>query len=176
MAGPLAVVGLGSTLVGGVVGAFGSAAAGQAQSNMYAYQAGIAELNAKIAKQNAAYEVALGGQQAQAQGMKTRATIAQTRANQGAGGLDVNSGSNLEVQKSEAELGAYDQALVRNNAARRAYGQEVVATQEEAQANLDRMASSTARTAGTLDAFTSILGAAGSFSSKWSTASAVGLI
>src|SRR5215471_3330383 len=129
MADPITAIGLGSTVMSGVVGAVGGVMGGQAQSNMYNYQAGIANLNATIAKQNAAYETALGEQQAQAQGMKTRATISQTRANQGAGGLDVNSGSNLQVRQSEAELGSYDMALIRNNAARRAYGQEVVATQ-----------------------------------------------
>jgi hypothetical protein len=174
--GAMATMSLGATAAGGITGAVGGLMKGSSESAMYGYQAGVAQLNAKIARQNAAYEVALGEQQAQTQGMKTRATISQTRANQGAGGLDVNSGSNVQVQSSEAELGSYDQALIRNNAARRAYGFEVKATEAEAQANLDTMAASTSRTAGYLDAFTSVLGSAASFGTKFSTLRGAGAI
>ena len=142
MAGPVAAIGLGSTVLGGITGAFGSIFGGQAQAGAYNYQAGIAEMNAQIARQNAAYETALGEQKAQESGLKTRAQISQTRATQGASGLDVNSGSGAEVRKSEFVLGDYDQSVIRNNAARRAYGFEVeavpapVATRSSARAML----------------------------------------
>src|SRR5262249_31430250 len=109
------------------------------------------------------------------QGMKTRATISQTRAMQGAGGLDVNTGTNVAVRSSELELGQFDQAVIRNNAARRAYGQEVMGFQETAKANLYGMAASTSETAGMFGAFTSILGAGGSFASKWQQGSSLGM-
>ncbi|SRR6266849_3975103 len=160
-------IGLAMTLMGGATAAGGSIFGGEASSSMYKYKAALAEQNAKIAKQNAAYELALGESQAQQQGMKTRATVSQTRATQGAGGLDVNTGSNAAVRTSELQLGQFDQAILRNNAARRAYGWEVQAVQETAESQLDTMAASNAKTEGMLGAFTSILGAGGSFSSKW---------
>jgi hypothetical protein len=171
MAGPA----LALTALGGITSAVGSIFGGQANAAMYNYQAGIAQMNAQIAKQNAAYEGALGEVQAQQQGMKTRSVISQTRANQGAGGLDVNTGTNAAVRTSELTLGQYDQAVIRSNAARRAYGFEVEASQDVAQAGAYRSAASTSQTAGLLGAFTSILGAGGSFASKWQQGKGAGL-
>jgi hypothetical protein len=175
MAPAIAAIGLGSTVIGGITGAVGSIFGGQAQAGMYNYQAGIAQMNAQIAKQNAAYELAVGETQAQQSGMKTRAQISQTRAAQGAGGLDVGSGTNVKVRESELQLGQYDQALIRSNASRRAYGQEVIAAQETAQSNLDQFAAKTSITASYFGAASSILGAAGSFSSKWFAGQGSGL-
>ncbi|HEX9613596.1 MAG TPA: hypothetical protein VGA05_08280 [Candidatus Bathyarchaeia archaeon] len=171
----LAMASIGSSAAGGITGAIGSIFGGEAKSEMYTYQAGIAAMNAKIAKQNADYETSLGEVQAQQLGMKTRAQIGETRAIQGASGLDLNSGSNLEVRVSEAELGVQDQAMIRSNAARRAYGQEIIAAQETAQSNLDMMAASNAKTEGFIGAASSILGAGGSVSSKWLQAGQMGV-
>jgi multidrug resistance efflux pump len=175
MATAVAGAGLGATALGGVVGAVGSIFGGSAQSSAYNYQAQIAAMNAQIAKQNANYDLAVGEVQAQQQGMKTRAQIGATRAQQGASGLDVNSGTNVNVRSSEAEIGAEDQALIRNKAAYTAYGQEVTAAQDTAQAQLDQMSASNAQTAGMLGAATSILGAGGSFASQWTKANAAGV-
>lgn len=176
MATAVAGVGLASTALGGVTGAIGSIFGGQSQSAMYQYQAQIAAMNAAIARQTAAYDTAVGEVQAQQSGMKTRAQIGQTRAQQGASGLDVNSGTNVNVRASEAELGAEDQALIRNNAARAAYGAEVTAVQDTAQSQLDTMAASTSQTAGMLGAFTSVLGSGASFSSSYLKAQQMGLV
>jgi hypothetical protein len=167
MAGAVAGASLGATALGGITGAVGSIFGGQSQSAMYQYQAGIAAMNAQIAKQNAAYETAVGETRAQESGMKTRAQIGSTRAQQGASGLDVNSGTNVSVRASEAELGNFEQSIIRSDAARRAYGQEVVAAQETAQSQVDMMAADNAKTAGLLGGFTSILGGASSFGSKY---------
>lgn len=163
----MATVSLGSTAAGGITGAIGSLFGGSAQSNMYKYQAGIAAMNAQIAQQNANYDLAVGEVQAQQSGMKTRAVIGATRAQQGASGLDVNTGTAVQVRASEAELGAEDMALIRSNAAKRAYGDEVTAVQDTAQSELDTYAARNSQTAGVIGAFSSVLGAGGSISSKW---------
>ena len=172
MADPIS---LGLVVAAGVTGAAGSIFGGQASAAAYNYQAGIAQMNAQIAKQNAAYEGALGEVQAQAQGMKTRAVISQTRATQGASGLDVNTGSAASVRESEFQLGGYDQQIIRSNAARRAYGFEVEAAGDIAQAGAYRAAGENAMTAGLLGAFTSILGGGGSFASKWQQGKSAGI-
>jgi len=166
---------LASTLLSGAVSAGGAAYSASAKSGAYSYQAGIAEMNAQIARQNAAYETALGEQKAQESGLKTRAQISQTRATQGASGLDVNSGSAAEVRKSEFVLGDYDQSVIRNNAARRAYGFEVESVSATAQASLDRYSASNSLTEGYIGAASSILGAGGSFASKWYGMRSVGV-
>ena len=166
---------LAATVMSGITSAAGAAYTGMSQSAMYNYQAGVAQMNAEIAKRNAAYETALGEVQAQQQGMKTRATISQTRAIQGASGLDVNTGSGASVRESEFQLGGYDQQVIRAGAARRAYGFEVEASQDKAQAGAYRSAASNSEVSGMLGAFTSILGAGSSFGSKWMQGKALGL-
>jgi hypothetical protein len=162
-------------LLGGVVGAIGAISQGNAQSSMYAYQAAIAEQNVKIANQNANYELALGEQQAQQTGMKTKGQIGTTRATQGAGGLDVNTGTNAAVQNSEEQLGFYDQEVNRGNAAKNAYNWHVQAFEQQAQAGLYSAASANASTAGTLGAFSSILGGIGGVFSKGMQAGMIGM-
>lgn len=163
----LAAIGIGSAAAGGLVGAFGQASGGQAQAGMYNYQAGVAQINQKIALQNADYQRTVGEVQAQQSGMATRAKVGETKVEQSASNLDINSGSQALVRESETSLGQYDQSVIRANAARRAYGYEVEATQQEAQGSLYKMAGKNAKTAGSISAVSSILGAAGSVSSKW---------
>lgn len=175
MASPIAIAGMGLGVVGAGVSAFGSAQSGAAQQSMYQYQAGVAQINKQIAEQNASYAEASGEVQAQQEGMKTRAEIGQTRATQGASGVDVNRGSAVDVRASEAEIGAENQALTRSNAARVAYGYRVEGAQQEAQSTVDLMAGKQAKTAGDIGAYASLLGGASSVSSKWLQGKQVGL-
>lgn len=163
----LTAISLGASALGGVVSAGGAIAGGQSQAAMYQYQAGVAQMNQQIMKQNADWAVASGEVSAQEKGMETRYKIGETIAQQGAGGLAIGSGSQGRVVDSERQLGQYDEALIRSNAARQAYGYEVEAAKFGAESQLDTMAASTSRTSGYLKAFGSLLGTAGSVSSKW---------
>lgn len=157
------------------IGAFGSLFGGQAKANQYNYQAGIADLNAQVAKQNKDYALATGEVEAQESGMKTRFTIGAEKAGQGASGLDVNSGSPAAVRESQQEIGTYDESLIRSNAARKAYGFDVEAMQDTAQGQLYRTAADTSKTTGEIGAISSILGGVASVSSKWLQGSSVGM-
>jgi hypothetical protein len=152
---------MGIGLIGGAVGAIGSIMQGNAQSASYAYQAQIAQMNANIAMQNATVDTNVGGAEGVQKGLQIAQQIGQTKATQGASGLDLNSGSGAAVRASEAQLGRFDQGMVQFNAARRAYGSQIQGIQDTAQANLDNAAASTAKTAGIIGAFSSILGGAG---------------
>lgn len=171
----IAVGGMAASAIGGVVSAVGSEQSGNAQKSMYDYQAGITSLNAQVSKQNASYALATGEVEAQQSGMQTRAQIGETKAIQGASGLDVNSGSGATVRSSEADIGAENQAVIRSNAAKRAYGYEVEATQATAQGQVDVMAGQNAQSAGQIGAISSILGGASSVSSKWLQANQQGI-
>lgn len=175
MAAPMAAVSMGSTLLGGITSAFGASAQAQSQAAMYNYQSQVAETNRQIAEQNKNYAIAAGEVSAQEAGMKARFQRGMTIAQQGAGGLAVGSGSNARVVESELEIGQQDQALIRSNAARTAYGYEVEATADTAQSQLDQMAAASAKKAGTINVFGSLLGAAGSVSSKWLQADQAGV-
>lgn len=171
----LGVAGIASTALGAVTGAAGSIAKGQAEAGMYNYQASVAKVNQQIALQNADYEYARGEVEAQQAGMATRAQIGKTKAIQSASGLDVNTGSAAIVRQSEAEIGVENVAVIRNDAARRAYGQKIQAMQADTQAKIDTMAASNAERAGQIGAISSILGGAGSVASKWYSGVSSGL-
>ena len=170
----LTAISLAASAAGGGVSAFGALEQGKSQAAMYNYQAGVANLNSQIAKQNADYAVASGEVQAQESGMRTRQQVGGIIAQQGAGGLAIGGGSNARVVSSQQQVGQEDQALIRSNAARTAYGYEVQGVQDTAQAALDTTAATNAKTAGDISAFGSILGTAGSVSSKWLQASQSG--
>lgn len=171
-----AIAGMAIGAIGGIIGAGGAAEAGQATANMYNYKAGIALMNKQINLQNADYERAAGEVAAQESGMRTRAVVGQEKAAQAGSGLDVNTGSAAAVRESQVEIGQQDENIIRSNAARRAYGYEVEATQDQSQASLYGMAASQARIAGDIGAATSLLSAGTSVAAKWSQASQVGAI
>src|SRR5882762_4756549 len=142
MADPVTIaagISIGSTVAGSIFGAFGAEEGGAAAAKADQYKAAIAQMNAKIAKQNADYTRSVGEVQAQQSGMKTRAQVGQTVATQGASGFDVNKGSNVAVRQSETEIGQYEQTVIRSNAAKKAYGYEVEAANDTAQSQLDTM-------------------------------------
>jgi hypothetical protein len=151
-------------LIGGLAGA-GISAAGQygsmeAQSANANYQAQVAANNAKIALSNASMATQSGEISAANQGMKTRAAVGTTLAQQGASGVDVNSGSAPKVRAAESELGALDALTIRSNAAKSAYGFEVAATGDTAESGLLESEAQQASAAAPLGALGSFLGSA----------------
>lgn len=91
---------------------------------------------------------------------------------QAANGVDVNSGSNLNVQVSQREAGQTDAATTMHNALLQAYGYRVTAQSDEAQAQLDQTEAIEAPIGGALNATGGLLSSASSISSKWATPAA----
>jgi hypothetical protein len=177
MAAPaMAAIGFGAAGIGAGVSAFGSIYGGAAQAGMYNYQAGIAKMNQQIAEENANYSLYAGEVQSQQKGMQVAQDIATTKAQQGAGGLDVSSGSNVRVRQAEYDVGQENIAMIRSDAAKRAYGYTVEAYQYGTESTLDRYAASESKIAGTTAAIGSLLGGASSVSSKWIDMSQKGLL
>ncbi len=158
-------VGMGATAAGAVTGAIGKESQGQSEAAMYSYQAGVAKVNAQIAKQDANYTLEAGGVSSQEAGMRERATVGATRA--GFGASNVAGASKNAVVSSEIEVGQQTQGVIQANAAKRAYGYEVGAAGDIATAGADEIAARTSKTAGGIGAVSSILGGVGAVSSKW---------
>ena len=156
-----------STLAAGAVTAMGAMEQASAQQNMMNYQAQVAAMNANIDRQQASQQLALGETQAQQQGMKTRAEVGAIVAQQGAGGLDVRSGSPLAVQQSAENLGRFNEALVRNDAQRREQDYLVKGFSDEASSRLYAFGAEQAPIAGAYAAGGSLLGAAGTAAGRW---------
>lgn len=145
------------TIVTGAMTAVGQFAAGNAKANAANYNAQVAIMNANQQKQNAVIASQSGSQQATMQSLKTRATIGAERANQGASGVNVNTGSAIDTQASTHEIGTLDAMTVRTNAAREAFGYQTAAVNQEAQATLDKYEAKYDREAGMLQAGTTLL-------------------
>lgn len=160
-------VGIGASAVGSAISAGGAYASGQANSKMYGYQANVARINSQIALQNADYARMQGEQQSVIQGRKGAQQLGGIRAAEGASGLSVGSGSSKDVQASQKSTTALDLNQIRSNAAKTAYDFDVQSTQDQNQAGLYSAAASNSKTAGDISALSSIVGGAGSVSSKW---------
>lgn len=175
MAAPIALAGLGATIFGGILGAQGATQAGDAALQQNYYQAGIAQYNAAIAKQNADYALNVGEQQAQTYGLAEGERIGQIIASQASSGLDVNTGSAAAVQAGQKMVGGLDVTQIRANAAKAAYDYDTQSTQFTQQAGLYEMAGTNAVQAAKINAESSILGTVGSVATKWTQGQQVGL-
>lgn len=177
MADPLTLtaIGMGTSLAGGLVQAKGASDTGAAQQQMFNYRAGVARINSEIDKQNADWTRSQGEIQATQYGIKARQQAGAIRTAQSGSNIDVNSGSNLRTQQSQHTLAGMDLNQIRTNAAKTAYDYDVKSTMDLNQANLDTMAGTNAKRAGDINAMSSIIGTAGSVSSKWLQASQMGV-
>jgi hypothetical protein len=156
-----------STLASTGVAAAGAMEQASATQNQMNFQAQVAKFNQQMDIDQANRERMLGEQQAQQQGMKTRAEVGSIMATQGAAGLDVTSGSPLAVQQSAQKLGQYNEALVRNDASRRAYDYLVKGFADEASQNLYTFGAQQAPIAGGLKAGGTVLAGIGSVSEQY---------
>ncbi len=169
MASPttLGGIGVGTSLVAGMLSAFGAEKSGASQQQMYNYQAQVAQINANIDRQNAEYALNQGEQQAEKFGLQAGQQRGQIIAAQGASNIAIGAGSSADVVRSQDLLTRMDLTQIRSNAAKTAYDFNVKATMDTNQATLDTMAGQNAKIAGDINAASSILGTVGSVSSKW---------
>lgn len=175
MAQAMGIIGIGASIAGGITAAEGAKTTAAATQQSYNYQAGVAKINSTIDLQNADYARSQGDVQALQYGMKEAQTIGSIKTTQAASGLDVNSGSNADVQASERKVGDIDTAQIRTNAAKVAYDYDVKSAMDLNQSTLDVMAGNNAITAGNIQAESSILGSVSSVASKWTQGSTAGL-
>ncbi len=153
------------SLVGAGISAVGTIMGGIAQKNALNYQAQVAQNNQIIAQQNAQYAMAAGYAKTAMVSMKERATGGAIKAAQAAGGVDVNTGSNKDVQVSQREIGKLETETEMNKAQLAAYGYRTQAMNFGAQAGLYRYEAPQAETGAELSALGQVTSAAG----KWFT-------
>lgn len=163
----LSAFGSATQLQGSQLAAQGQREEGEANYHMNQYQAGVAEINSTVAKQNADYAWAAGESQALTFGMAAGQRQGSIRTTQAASGLDVNSGSNKEVQDSQKSVDAMSLATIRQNTAKTSYDYRVQSNQYDNQAELYRRAGTNALRAGEIHAQATILGGISSVSNRW---------
>lgn len=126
----------------------------------------IAEKNKAAAERAASDAIARGGLQASAIRHQGTRMIGAQRAGFAAQGVDISSGSALEIQGMTRVMSEYDAALAQNNAMREAWGYRTEGENFSAQA-------AALKTAGTNQAIGTLLGgfgqAAASTAQAWSS-------
>ena len=168
-------ISIGASLLGGLVQGAGAKFSAEAQAQASTYKAGVAQLNAQIAKQNAAWALQSGDVSAMESGLKSKQQIAQTKVAQAASGLDVNSGTGEAVRQTQSTVSGYDQNVIRFDAAKTAWGYESKATMDQAQSTLDLYAAKTETEAGDISMVSSFINAGSSVSSKWLQGKTLGM-
>lgn len=163
----LAALSLGATVVGAGINAYGASKTADANAQASVYQSQVAANNKKIADLNAAYAITSGRSQAFSNDLKTAQTVGAQKTAQAANGLDVNSGTNVNVRQSTEEIGRLDTLTLMNNAMKQAGGFTAQGLNFAAESQLDLMKAKTSETTGDIGVATSLLGGASSFSDKW---------
>lgn len=160
MCEPLTIAALSAQGAAGLFGAVSSLQEGE-------YQAEIAEYNARVAE-NEATRTRMAGTDEELRHREQVASFKATqKATQAASGVDVDSGSALQIREDTDLLGELDALRIRSNTDQRVEGLQT-------QAQFARDEGRAAKKSSRFKAFTSLLGSAGSglstgasLSSKW---------
>jgi len=134
--GALAVLG-GISAVSSISGSITESGAIKSKAS---YEAQQLEFNSKLADLNARSTERVGKENAQNYKTQIKQLIGSQRASMAAQGIDISSGSALDIQVETAELGALDALTIRNNAFREAAGYRIEAAGYTGQAEFTRVA------------------------------------
>ena len=121
-------MGAAAAVLGGVQAALTYNEASQQAKSMRAqadYMKSMAEVNSMFAQMQADDAISRGDEQARQIGQKAKQTIGAQRAGYAAQGIEVDTGSALEVQQDTAALSKMDELRIRNNAWREAWGYKI---------------------------------------------------
>ena len=152
--------------VGTTIQAIGTLASAGAQYQSAQYGKAMAEQNAKLAEQQGLASLRQGALEQERIARRARQVQGQQRALYGASGVDISSGSPLEIQASTEYMAAQDKALVRYNAELKKWGFDVESANYKAQAQQYGNMGKSAIVGGLLGAGSTILNGSGVLGSK----------
>ena len=155
------VVSVGGTILS-TIGAFNQASAAKDQA---AFQAGVSRNNKIIADRKAAREIKLGELEANRKKLLTKQFSAKQLVSLASQGVDVTEGSSIDLLSDTAAAGAFDQEIIRFNAAERAQALTEQGAGFGTQATLSQAVSSSQ--APLLSAGTTFLSEGGQVASRW---------
>jgi len=142
-----------TSIIGTVVGAVGAISSANAQ-------AAAATFRQKQEAMLAEDALKRGAQQEEAQRRKTSALYSRQKAVMAASNLDVGSGSALQILGDTAQLGELDAQVIKDNARR----QE---NYHMANSTLSGMEAKSAKQAGAINAFSTVISGVSSLAGKW---------
>ena len=132
----LATIAAVASVVGTVASAGGAIIGGMASQNAAKYQNQVAQMNAKIAEDNAARAIERSQVEQQDQDMMTRAQLGTQESLQAASGLSLEGGSQMLTRKSAAMLGRRDALNTRQAGELEKYNYLTQATNARAEGQL----------------------------------------
>src|SRR5215472_16830378 len=151
----VAGAGIGMSAAKAILGSISALWEGAAQGKMYEYQAGLAMDRARVAEIESRFATTSGATNAMIQGLRGGQEIGGMRAHYAA--ANVYGASPQEAIRSQLWGVQTGEAITRTNAAREAFGKDVLAATARAEAQVESTASATARTASYFNAASSIL-------------------
>lgn len=122
LAAGMAVAGAAAKGVGSIAQGYAAARNAREAQKMGYYQSQVARANAEIAEQNAVRAEQSAGVAAENKSREVGARVGRLRAAQAAAGVDVNTGTAVDVQASTRMLGKADTETVFRNELLKAYG------------------------------------------------------
>lgn len=161
-------IAIGATLLSSATAATGAVMSASAQRQAADYQAAVAQQNAQQSANAARAALAQGDVAAQQQYQQGAARMGAIKAALGANNIELNGGSALNDQTSQALITGENVANTQYNALAQSITLRNQGASYSAQAGLDTMTGQNASTAGFISAGSSLLGAASQVSSKWS--------
>lgn len=154
-------------VAGAGISAVSTISQGIATRNAANYQAAVAANNATIAEQNAVRAEQAGYAAAENESRKGASQFAKVRAAQAASGIDVNTGSAVDVQAGERETNQLNTETVFQNDLMKAYGYRVNKENFQAEQGLEQAKADQAVPASVLSATGSLLSNASGLGGKW---------
>lgn len=138
-----------------------------AQSAMYDYQAAVDRNNAEVARKQAEDARTRGQEEENRLRAKIRSTQADQTVAAAASGVDLGSDVLLDAQADAAYIGELDAMTIRENATNERWKYQVDEQNLLSSANANRASSKNAKTAGWIDAGSTILGGASTIGDRW---------
>ncbi len=124
--------------LGAAASAGGAILGGVAANNAGKYQQQVAEMNARIAEDNARRSIEKSQSEQYDQDMQTRAELATQEAVQAGSGLSITGGSQMLTRKAAAQLGRRDALNVRQQGELESYNFKTQAVSQRAEGELAR--------------------------------------
>ena len=163
----LAVAGIAASVVGAGVGAVGAISQANASSASASYNAEVAKNNQTAADQSAQAALQEGAVAQQQKAYQEDVLVGQEKAGLAANGVDVGSGSAVDILSDTKAAGELDQLTILNNAARTSAGFINQGINYGNQANINEAASQASLTGGDLAATSDVIKGAGAVASTW---------
>lgn len=162
-------VSAGAAVVGAAMSAYGAYRQGQAQQEQADYQSAVMDRNAKVAAMQAEDRQRTGQIEEKQMRLKNEQMIGQAKSDLSNSGVQVGTGSSLDVVSDAAAWGEWDVQQHRWNVAKDIWGINNQAANYSAQSGLYKMSGANAAEAGMWGAGTSLISGAGTVADKWYT-------